>query len=170
MKKLLLITSLILASCGGGGGGDEDYIGAAKLSLDISPNVIDTGDRAAVTVKVSETDENGIILKLRVPAGMQYVADSSTLERDGGEFDLTPLFNEPGEGGNFIVYFIENTAFGSDNKGDIKFLLEAISNFGEGLVEVDADVNDPLIEDNIEFDPEEPEFLAEDVAEIEVRG
>ena len=171
MKNTLLLVGLcVLTACGGGGGGDDDYIGAAKLSLDVSPSKIDTGDRTLVKIKVSESDENGIILKVRFPAGMTYVTDSSTLERDGGEFDLSPLFNEAGEGGNFLVYFIENSKFGSDNKGDVQFLLEAVSNFGEGQIEVDADVNDPLIEDNLEFDSEEPDFLAEDEKSIEVRG
>jgi hypothetical protein len=53
-------------------------------------------------------------------------------------------------------------------QGTLTFQLVGRQEVEEGLVEVDPDVDDPAIDNSVEFDLANPEFVAEDEAPISV--
>jgi len=157
-----------LSIAGGGGGGG--FIGAAIVSINLSPSVIDTGDRTQIETWISEVHENGIILKFRYPAGLTYVRDTAILEANEQQLDIGPAKNVASGNYRYLVFFFTREQFGEDNYGKLTFQLEGKAVVADGKVEVDADVDDPLIDNSVEFDPRNPEFVAEDEAGIKVRG
>lgn len=160
----------LLSSCGGGGGGGDDFVGAGLVTVRSSPSTIDTGDRMLVTAEVSDLHENGILLKFRYPAGLDYVLDSAELLPQGTDnpSDIGPAVNAQQDGETFLVFFLQRSQFGSEERGTVSFQLEGIDRVQSGEIEVDADVNDPLVDDSAEFDPESPEFGAEDATSVSV--
>lgn len=170
MRILFILTILLLTSCGGGGGGDDSFVGAANTLIDISPNEIDTGDRAQVIVRISDVNTSGIILKILYPESLGFVSESASLEVDNNEDDLDPDVIVTGDDGRYAVFFISSDDIPEDKEGRLSFVLEANDTLSEGTISVDADVDDPLINNNVEFDIEQPEFLAEDSEDIRVIG
>lgn len=168
----LAILPILLSSCGGGGGGGGDFIGAAIVSVRVSPGKIDTGDRTQVTIELSQVHENGITLKVVFPAGLEYVGDSALLIADGDEYPIDPAFNILADSDIYLVFYLSQAYFGEDGEadGNLTFELEATDVIKSGSIEVDADVDDPNIDNAQEFDVENPEFLGEDSADIEVEG
>ena len=171
LANLTVACSVIsLCGCGGGGGGGDEFIGAAEASISASPQRIDSGDRALVRCDVGNVHPEGIMLKFRYPVGLKYVPASSYLSVDNQVSALTPAVNK--EGGNFIylVFFFSQTQFGQDNFGSVSFELEGASEVKDGRIAVDADVEDPEIDNANEFSPRNPEFEPEDDVKIEVVG
>lgn len=177
MKKHLLRRSLTLAvlavapflsSCGGGGGGGDSFIGAARVSINVSPSTIDTGDRMEVVVRITDVHPNGILLKFRYPSGLSYVPNSALLLVNDEEVDIGPQKNQTKDNSSYLVYFLSQAQFDEDYRGEVVFQLAGVKSFSEGEVEVDADVNDPLINDDDEFVLDSPEFGAEDAAGVRV--
>lgn len=177
MKKisiglLILILTLPLIGCSGGGGG-SDFIGAADVSISASPNQIDSQDRTRVRVDISRVNEEGILLKIRYLRGLTYAPSTSRLVVGSDESGIEPSINTEIEGDVYLVYFLSAALFNvtSDDEGDSGTLtleLIGISTVNEGSIEVDADVDDPLVENTVEFDPNDPAFEAESSASIEV--
>lgn len=172
-KSLKLLLSLVLlvslTSCGGGGGDGDSFLGAATLRVDASPRTVDTGDRTKVTVIINDVHEDGIILKILFPDGLTYVLDSSFLIVDEKENDIGPAFNGVGDDGIFLVYFLSQDQFDDNFDGVLTFELEGVTGFSQGTIEVDSDVDDPLINNSEEFDVNAPEFLGESSVSIEVK-
>ena len=159
---------LAIADCGGGGGGD-DFIGAAQVSISAAPTQIDTGDRTLIKVNISEVHENGIALKLRFPTGLFYVLNSSFVTVNGADVNTGPAVSTGAGNYNYLVFYFPQSVFGRDSQGDLTVQLEGNSEVIDGRVEVDADVDDPLIDNAVEFDPDNPEFEAEDSVSVQVR-
>ena len=170
LVSVAIVAVVSLLSCGGGGGGDDSFVGAANVSIRVTPSEIDTGDRMLVTVNISDVHPNGIILKIRYPRGLAYVPDSATLAVNEAEFDIGPSVDTADDRVNYLVFFLSQDSFSTNLTGEITLQLEGSARVSEGLVEVDADVDDPLIDNTVEFDIENPEFGAEDLAIVEVRG
>jgi hypothetical protein len=160
----------ILSSCGGGGGGGGDFVGAAQVQLQASPTIIDTGDRMLVKARISDVNDNGIALKFRYPTGLSYVPSSSSLLAGNHSLDISPAVNVIEGNYKFLVYYIPQSDFGENARGTVELLLEGSSRVLEGALEVDADVDNPLIGNDKEFDPKTPEFAAEDSIAVEVEG
>lgn len=162
----------VCTGCGGGGSGD-DFIGAANVSISVSPNKIDTGDRAQVAVDIDRVHPNGISLKLRFPLGVEYVNDSTVLSVGAEQHtSLNPTTIVDTGDAVYIVYYLPQILFGE--KGEMPGLLtlefEARAIVRNGQIEVDADVDNPNIDNATEFDPDNPEFADEDYANFEVTG
>lgn len=169
-----LVTALLcgcLASCGGGGGG-SDFIGAAVVSVQTTPSTIDTGDRMLVTSELFEVHENGILLKYRFPSGLEYVLDSASLVVAGNDDEtaIDPSVNSQEDGQTYVVFFLRASQFGDEGRGTVSLQLKGVDRVVSGTVEVDADVNDPLIDDGAEFEVADPEFEAEDSTGVAVEG
>ena len=164
------LCSVLLTGCGGGGGGGggDNFIGAANLRVKASPKKIDTGDRTQITIEVSEVNEAGILLKVKFPKGLSYVLSSAFLNVDSNEIDIGPDKNLTKDNDTYLVFFLTKADFGSEAQGSVTFQLVGNSVVSEGQIEVDADVNDPLVDDNTEFNVDTPEFGAEDSTDIEV--
>ena len=168
---LFLVSLLMLAGCGGGGGDGSDFIGAAQARIEVNPQTIDTGDHIRVTVRISSVHQDGIALKIRFPSGLAYVPSTAFLTVDQHEIDESPEVDVTSEtdSKSYLVFYFTQAIFGEGETGELEIELEGVSEIADGRVEVDADVDDPLISNDTEFDIEAPEFLAEDEAKIEVR-
>ena len=94
--------------------------------------------------------------------------DSSFLTVDAQEIDVFPLVSAAANRGNFLVYYFDLESFGREARGTLKIELEATDLVRNGTIEVDPDVDDPLIPNEDEFDIDEPQFRAEAEASIEV--
>lgn len=171
------VVSAIGCGGGGGGGGGSDFVGAANVTMLVQPNSIDTGDQAEVRAIIGEVNANGIALKFRFPAGLRFVPRSASLTVNQTSMDLTPQFNVTSENDNenYVVFFLAQSLFrtsGQEYQGEqgaVTFQLEGVSEIREGEVEVDADVDDPDIDNAAEFTVTKPEFSAVDQASIEVK-
>ena len=166
-----ILSVALLTGCGGGGGGGDDFIGAARLGVSLNPSVIDTGDHVKVSVHVSNVHEDGIALKVRYASGLNYVLGTAFLSVDEHEIDVGPKVNavSTADEYTYLVFYFTQSMFGEDEEGTLEFELEGTGEILDGRLEVDADVDDPLIDNDTEFNIEAPEFLAEDEAKIEVR-
>ena len=177
----ILLTSLsttILCGCGGGGGdSSSDFSGAANVSMSVQPSTLDSGDRALVSVEVSDVHPNGIALKFRYPSGLTYVPKSGSLFVDEKKATLKPAIiaiSSDGES-TYLVYYLPQKLFrraGQQYAGDpgtVEFQLVGKSAVHDGLIEVDADVDDPTVSNTTEFNISKPEFLAEDQQGITVQ-
>lgn len=175
MRKIYIASAFLLiflTSCGGGGsdGGGSGFVGAAQVSLKASPKTIDTGDRTEVRISVSDVNESGIALKIRFPSSLAYVPSSALLIVDGDEKDATPTVNASKDDDIYLVFYFSQDDFGADAEGEVVVLLEGVSSEAAGFIEVDADVDDPAIDNASEFSLEEPEFVAESDSGIVVEG
>lgn len=171
------IASLILSGCGGGGGGSgESFVGAATVVVRTVPNKIDSGDRTRTTIEVGSVHENGVALKVRFPSGLRYVSGSSILEIDSREIDISPTVNSVSraESQTYLVFYLPQNLFKRANEpyngesGIVTLQLEGRSEVERGSIDVDADVDDPAENNADEFDIEDPEFISESSASIEV--
>lgn len=172
LVRALFSMSLIVlpAGCGGGSGGD-DFIGAAQSEITVNPQTIDTGDHVRVRIRISNVHPDGIGLKVRYPDGLNYVLGTAFLTVGNDEIDVGPKVNTASttEEKTYLVFYFSQAIFGEDEEGELEFELEATSEIIDGRVEVDPDVDDPLISNDTEFNIEAPEFLSEADAKVEVR-
>ena len=166
----LICISMIISNCGGGGGGGSEFVGAAIVELQASPTIIDTGDRMLVKARISDVNDNGIALKLRFPTGLSYVSSSSSLISEDRSLDISPTENRTEGNFKFLVFYIPQSDFGENGRGVVEFLLEGAARVIEGELQVDADVDNPQISNESEFDPKNPEFVAEDFIAVTVEG
>lgn len=168
---LILGVTLLATGCGGGGGGGgNSFVGAAEVTIQASPQTIDTGDRALVTANVSDVHKSGILLKFHFPSSLRYVPNSAELVVAGSESELAPGFNVSIDNETYLVFFLGDRDFPSARSGVFRFEVQAVTKLANGEIEVDADVDDPEIANAEEFNPEAPEFEAQDAARIEVIG
>ncbi len=123
-----------------------------------------------ISTEIESVHENGILLKFKIPASLEYVTGSSTLEIDSDPQDATPAVNEQKDNTRYLVFFLDQDLFGDDGRGTLTFQLKGSDKLTEGRIEVDADVNDPLVNDNNEFSVSNPEFGAEDDVTVDVTG
>ena len=179
---LSCLMTLCLTSCGGGGGGNNStFVGAADVSLTVSPNSIDSHDRTQVKVRITNVIDTGILLKVRYPSKLSYAVNTAKLqldsEQDGRQVD--PSFNGPSGSKTYLVFFLSRSSFGDVSSGSgsetvsepatLTFELIGDGRLADGLIEVDADVNDPTIPDSTEFNVSDPQFEPQSDASIEVK-
>ncbi|MDC0358493.1 hypothetical protein OAO01_06725 [Oligoflexia bacterium] len=160
----------VIACGGGGGGGNVEFVGAGVVSLSVSPTTVDVGDRMLVTVKLEKVSEDGVIVKVNYPDGLEYVLNSALLTVDGDELDIGPAVNALSGNNVFLVYFFGLDLFGDDMTGTLTFQLEGTEKVSSGDIEVDIDVDDPLIANANEFDLDNPEFQVEAAVGVSVES
>ena len=173
-----LATTTTLTGCGGGGGSDDSstFSGAATVSLDLTPSTIDSGDETLIKTWVGDVHQNGIALKFKFPSGLSYVFESATLTVGEKEVDIKPRNNvvTADERSTFLVFYLSQRLFRQDSEeyngepGLVQLRLVGKSLVNDGLVQVDADVDDPNVADTIEFNVSKPEFVAADQQSITV--
>jgi len=173
-KKLIIFSTLFFSvffiiSCGGDNSNDNKFIGAAIVSVETSPKKFDTGDRTKVKVQISDLHPNGISLKINIPSNLEYVNGTGVIKIKDQSFPLSPQSIVNSNQGLFLVFYMNNSIF-DNHTGELFFELEAINPLEYGLIAVDADVDDPAIDNSVEFSSLNPEFIAEDSVEIEVIG
>ncbi|MDZ4785680.1 MAG: hypothetical protein SGJ02_06360 [bacterium] len=167
LKTLSIAISLCLIACGGGGSGDS-FVGAGNVSVKVSPDEIDTGDRVLVTVEFNEAHPDGVTIKLRYSDGFAYIPDTSILTVDGDELDSSPDANVAADlvQSTYLVYNISRSILGDRNDGKLIFELRGIESTSDNSeIEVDIDV----LEANKIFSAESPEFSAQDSTGLVVK-
>jgi hypothetical protein len=172
LSRLLVVLSalgLLVAGCGGGGGGGGGFNGAARVSVQASPDTIDAGDRTLIKTTVSEVHPDGISLKFAYPAGFDFVFESASLKTGNDESEVTPVFNGVKNDEVFLVFFFSPQSFGDSEQGELTFELEANDDGSSGSIMVDADVDDSQVDNSTEFSIEEPQFQSESEASIRIR-
>jgi hypothetical protein len=163
IKLFFLFLSLNLASCGGGGGGGGgDFLGAARVFIEARPVRIDTGDRMQVSIDISQIHPDGILLKIKFPVGLRYVQSSSNFTTNQETFDATPIFNVRDEEIRYLVYAVKRSSFGEREKGKLNLELQGVSVTESGEIQVDPDVDNPLVPNSEEFSASDPDFSPED--------
>lgn len=169
---IFVFIGLTLFNCGGGSGDGDTFVGAGRVSLQTQPSTIDVGDRTLVSASISNVNDDGIMVKFRIPAGLVYVLNTAFLEVDDREIDIGPDVNVEVDSENFvyIVFFLSQSIFGEQNRGVLTLQLEGVDSVGNGQVAVDIDVDDPLINNPGEFDAQSPEFQVEDEVDIKVEA
>ena len=169
VRLLSVVFVLTLCACGGGGGGGgESSAIPAALSLDTSPSAINTGDYVAVTVDISEVNERGILLKLRYPSGLTYVRDSAELTTDEGAAAFPPGTTAVADTYKYLVFFISQATVAQGAEARLTLFLAGTAAVESGAIEVDADIDDPLVPNEQEFKVSNPEFSAEDSSAVVV--
>jgi hypothetical protein len=171
-----LLSIATFSACGGGGGGGDSFSGAANVSVRTAPSRIDSGDRTQVTIELSDVHENGIAVKIRYPVGLRYVPSSSFLLIDEKEIDVSPTVEQKvtSEDVSYLVFYLRQAQFRRSSQeyngesGILTIQLEGRDTVIDGEIEVDPDVDDPSEDNQSEFDIENPEFVAEGSASIEV--
>lgn len=165
----------------GGGGGSSDNnssSGAAEASVRTSPNNIDVQDRTEVRISLKKVNRNGIVVKIKYPRKLEYVAATSFLKVDGEDKDVNPDVSASVDSKSYLAFFFPRSFFGdvSDNEddeevsspGELRFELVGRERLTQGAIEIDVDVDDPTISNPGEFDPSSPAFQTESEASIEV--
>lgn len=172
MKLQLLLAGLLaslLIGCGSDGGSDDDFSGAARLQLDITPKDVDTGDRISGTVEIRDIYEGGIILKIQYPAALSYVASTSYVRYNGGSrVDLSPTTEATSSSGDltYLVYTLTDEMLNDRSDASVTFELQANDQTDEdsdSVIAVDADVDSGGA-----FDVENPGFTSQDEQVITV--
>ena len=164
----LLILSLFLCACGGGGGGGSDN--PADLSVYSEPSTIDGGDFMTVHVQISNSIDQGIILKVRAPIGLTYLTDSSYITVDSTGIKVDPTFSKADDKYTYLVYFFRRTIFGDSNYGDLKFQYEGTGSITTGTIDVDSDVFNPNESFSSQFNVKTPNFTAQDSQKVVVNN
>jgi len=165
-----LVALLIFFGCSSGGGGGSAATEAATLSISISPRIIDAGDTTEIRVDITSLDEDGIALKIRYPTGLSYVLDSSFIEVGDALLDAGPDFDETSTDFNYLVYFLSWADFDGTDTGALIFRLRGESAVDSGFVAADADLDDPLTDNEDEFDVDAPQFTEQVSVEVRVEN
>jgi hypothetical protein len=185
MKRSVFLSLVFCAAtsplygCGGGGGGgtsDPSYSGSADVSVQATPSKIDTGDRTEVSIDISNVNPNGIALKIRYPNGLQYVPSSAKLLTQDKETDLTPTFNlaAPSEPQMYLVFYLKQRSFRpageqyNGQSGTVVLQLVGMGAVDGGDIDVDPDVDDRTVDNAVEFNVNQPQFVPESSAGITV--
>lgn len=176
-KRLLQLAAITLAivfnsGCGGGGGGSGDSADPddpGEISLRVTENTIDTGDRTTVRVIMSNVNPDGVAVKIRFPSQLAYVLGSSQIEINGNQYDTAPTNNQTASGKVYLVYYFSRSFIG-DSDAELTFKLEANQLIADGLAEADIDLDDPLVDNQDEFEISNPEFVAQTQDGIVVLG
>lgn len=166
----VLACGCVISSCGGGGG--DGFVGAANVSVTVNPREIDIADRARVQITVWDVNEDGILLKVRYPKGLEFVPGSADLKAGKVDEDIEPGAVLTDKNYTYAIFFLDQNDFGENGSGTgfVAFELKGVDNVSHGEVQVDADVNDPEIPDSVEFDINDPQFEAQSSDDITVEA
>jgi hypothetical protein len=165
-----VIFSFGLVACGSDG--DNPFkSGTAYVSIETDPENIDVGDKTFVRVRIDDIKEDKFFLKIRFPIGLEYLERTSYIEIDGRDESRNPdkIFVGAEDDRNYLVYFLSKEELGDEHDTTISFDLVGRGRVSSGKIEVDADLDDPSINNNEEVTAESPLFGAETEAFIQVR-
>ncbi len=169
---LLLVVSLASCGLGGGGGGSEPEINikGAEVSIDADPRTIGIGDRINVSVKISEVDQNGVIVKIRYDKNLRLVAESAYLTINGDETVAADPFEDSvgTDELRYAGYYFSRDSFDDDRSGELSFQLRAQTGPAEGDLEVDSDIRNPDKDPDDQFSARRSFFSAEDSISFEI--
>lgn len=169
---MLLYIALFALSCAGVGDAGEESApeGPAEVSLSVSPEKFDSGDRTIVKAVLKKFKRDAVIAKFRFPTALKYVGESSALIIGGVMFDVNPTDRITVDSVVYMIYFLDRAELGSKDIGRIEvvFELEGRSSITDGIVAVDIDVDDEGTRNSREFDPTDPKFDAQSQVTIQV--
>lgn len=169
---------LPLIGCGGDSSSSFGGGGAALVAITTDPSKIDIQDRTSVKITLKEVNRSGIVVKIRFSNKLEYAPGTTFLRVSGEDRSLEPDFNIRDGNRRYLVYFLRRSFFGEipdeedlitkSEEGELRLELTGRERVQNSLVEVDVDVDDPLISNDQEFSLENPGFQAEAEASISV--
>lgn len=168
-----LVAVTLLAPLITGCGDDNDNplsSGTAYLDVEADPEIIDQGDKTFVRIRVDDIKDEEFFLKVRYPAGMEYLKDSSFVESDGKDISRDPNqeFYNAEEDKNYLIYWLSKEEIDDEDDTTVTLNLVGRSRVSSGKIEVDADLDDPEIANSREVKEEDPQFGAEASVDIQV--
>ncbi len=170
MKKICFALLAVILALFGCGSDDSDSssseAGRPSVGLEVEPEELDTGDRVMVRISVESEGDNLIELKLRYPRQFSYVQNSAQLFLDETSLPVAPgLDLQAAHSDERYLVFYFNARLLEPGGGAGEITLELTANDAAEDVEfaVDADV---AVGEN--FDPEQPQFTAQDSAFVSV--
>lgn len=176
--RACLVVLLFLIGCGGDSSVSFGGGGAALVSITANPNKIDIQDRTTVRIKLRDVNRNGIAVKIRFSNKLEYAPNTTFLRVLGEDKKFDPDFNVRDGNVRYLVYFIKRSNFGDlpdeedletiSEEGELRLELTGRERIQNSTIEVDVDVDDPLIANDQEFSVEEPGFQSEAEASISV--
>jgi hypothetical protein len=165
---IAFFSAALVVACGGGGGSGETP--SADVALSLSSGRIAVGDDLLVQVSLVNRNPYGILLKMRYPDMLRFQSDTASIRVRGTVLPVEPALEEQlQDGRRYLVFFFYRDQFGSDQLGDLTFLLRGNAAIRDGLIEIDAVANDLYLPDRSEFDVERPQFDADDEGWVTVR-
>lgn len=166
---LSLIVSLSLLGCGGDGSSDDSFLGAARVGLSISPNSLDTGDRTTIDIFLSDLNFDGVVVKIRYPKSLSYVAETAFLEIGANlKLKFNPVIEASSSLDTYLIFILEPSTIELDRNRVLTLQLRA-DKAGSGMIGVDADVLEKGITGaTFQFNPDNAQFSSEDESSISV--
>lgn len=163
---VFIVLALFAAGCGGGGDGGDG--GPANVDISAFPEKLDAGDLTNVKITISDVNEDGIMLKIRTPLGLDYVNDTGYLKVDDVLINLDPDFYQADSKFNYLVYFLPRNYFGESNYGELTVQYQGSGAIPAGTIDVDADLDNPAVSHGKQFTVSAPNFTAVDKQKIVV--
>lgn len=139
---LCLFSTCFWAACGSSSSSEEES-DPAQLSIDISPDVIDTGDRAGVRIAISNWEYPVVTLKVRMPNVISYILDSSLFNNEDTVYEVDPSLSFTNGDYNYLVYYLDRFELGATQRGILSFRITADENITAGHIGVDVDFYEP---------------------------
>jgi len=162
----------LLAGCGSDNKNDSPVAsGTAFVDINANPDSLSVGDATLIVARVDDVKDDAIILKIRFPTGMSYLPDSSYIEVNGEDIARAPdiVFTSQSERRNYVVYFLNRAEIDDEDNTRVSLQLVGNSRVTDGRVEIDADLDNPIIANDREFTSDNPLFDAEADTFIEVK-
>ncbi|MCC6932149.1 MAG: hypothetical protein IT292_02695 [Deltaproteobacteria bacterium] len=168
---LLLSLGLFIVGCNVGidreNNSSDSEGDPAQAELHVSPSAIDSGDRMTIDVVISEFTTKYVALKIRLPKGLTYILDSSTLTVNGTILDAGPRNDDLAGDYRYLVYYFDEDDFLPAEQGVLTLLMEGESDVAQGKVEVDIDFDDQEFDNDSEFNASDPQFDPQ--VEVDIR-
>ncbi len=161
----LALTCGVACGSGGGGGGASE---PAQVIITVSPEILDSGERTTVKVSLFDFSEEQVAIKVRYPAALDYVTESSTYVIEGQDVDAGPDVEDSDETHDYLVFYFDTETLEGSDRLELFFKLRAAADVTPDDIEVDIDLDDPDIKNSEEFAVATPLFDAQDEAFIQV--
>jgi hypothetical protein len=97
-------------------------------------------------------------------SAMSYSGDAQTWQTS------SPLDTATIGSNKYLVFSVARPPADQSNRVAISFTVKAVSGDPSAYIEVDLDNNDPNIPDNLEFNPNDPQFSSDDRWNIAIGG
>jgi hypothetical protein len=166
LLSVVIFLSTLCLACGGGGG--DGTIEPAQVSIQVTPDVLDSGERTRIRLKLYDFSDTKVIVKVRFPAGLDFVADSAAYFVDNQDVEIDPGAEAAGDDQDYLVFFVNTEELNNPDNLELLFQLRGVDDVLPSEIEVDIDLDDEAIANDVEFTVETPQFDIQESAYIQV--
>lgn len=166
LASVVIFLSTLCLACGGGGG--DGTIDPAQVSIKVTPDVIDSGERTRIRLELYDFSDTKVIVKVRFPSGLDFVADSAAYLVDNQDVEIEPNVEGVGDSQDYLVFFVNTEELNDPEDLQLLFQLRGVEDVAPSEIEVDIDLDDEAIANDVEFTVETPQFDIQESAYIQV--